>query len=115
MIGGIGLGRDGDEVGLGYWITKQHRGHGYGPEAITAVLNVARTLGHKRVIASHSPSSPAAGHILEILGFTQTTEVQSRLAQVREDGAVPNTYVFELSGPVTFEENTQKNQHFQTL
>ena len=53
LIGGIGLGREGDEVGLGYWIAHAHRGHGYAAEAITAVLRLAETLGHKRV------SSPA--------------------------------------------------------
>ena len=34
LIGGIGLGRDGGEVGLGYWIAAAHRGHGYAAEAI---------------------------------------------------------------------------------
>src|SRR5260221_6808585 len=32
LIGGIGLGRDGGEVGLGYWIAAAHRGHGYAAE-----------------------------------------------------------------------------------
>ena len=97
MIGGIGLGRDGDEVGLGYWIVKQHRGHGYGPEAITAVLTMARTLGHKRVIASHSPESPSSGLILESVGFRPTTEVHSRLEKLHTGDTPPKTYTFDLS------------------
>jgi [ribosomal protein S5]-alanine N-acetyltransferase len=94
MVGGIGLGKDGAEVGLGYWIAKRYRGNGYGPEAITAVLNIARTLGHKRIIASHAPDSPAAGHILERVGFVPTTKMRSRLARKSKRGMLPTTYVF---------------------
>lgn len=97
MIGGIGLGRDGDEVGLGYWIANQYRGHGYGPEAIAAVLSIARTLGHRRVIASHAVDNPAAARVLESVGFTPTTEVRSRFSQANSGAATPKTYVFELS------------------
>lgn len=107
LIGGIGLGRDGDEIGMGYWITRAHHGHGYAAEAIRAVLSFARTLGHRRVIASHIPGARSSAHVLEKVGFKATTALDSRLA--REAGA--ETFVIELSASIDLEDNgtiTQK-------
>ena len=106
LVGGIGLGRDGDEVGLGYWIAKPHRGHGYGPEAIRAVLSMARTLGHKRVIASYIADNPAAGRVLEKVGFKPTHEVCSTLAQKHMGEAIPRTYLFDLADSIDLEDNS---------
>lgn len=115
LIGGIGLGRDDGEVGLGYWIGRRHRGHGYGPEAITAVLSIARTLGHKRVIATHSPDSPASGKILEKVGFSQTDEVRSRLARARAGGIAPKTYTFDLSGSLGATEDLKPDEQSRII
>lgn len=106
LIGGIGLGRDGDEIGLGYWITSAHHGHGYAAEAIRAVLSMARTLGHKRIIASHIPDDPASAHVLEKVGFKPTVEVRSRLARKRAGKALPKTYLFDLSESIDLEDNS---------
>ncbi len=93
MIGGIGLGRDGDEVGLGYWIAQAHRGNGYAVEAIAAILSIARTLGHKQIIVgSQGPS-----RVLERAGFTATSELQAITSLLTGAGKQPQTYVFELS------------------
>jgi [ribosomal protein S5]-alanine N-acetyltransferase len=108
MIGGIGLGRDGEEVGLGYWIAKRHRGHGYGPEAISALLSTARTLGHKRVIASHSPDNPGSGHVLEAAGFKPTGEVRSVMAQARAGATLPKTYVIDLSSSLCLDDEAAR-------
>lgn len=105
LIGGIGLGRDGDEIGLGYWIIKAHHGHGYAPEAISAVLSMARTLGHKRVIASHIPGDAASAHVLEKVGFKPTDEVRSRLAKRRAGQPLSQTYLFDLSESIDLEDN----------
>lgn len=93
MIGGIGLGRDGGEIGLGYWIAQTHRSHGYAVEAIGALLTIARTLGHTRIIAG----SPAPSRVLERAGFIPTGELHSITAQPSGAGKQPQTYVFELS------------------
>jgi RimJ/RimL family protein N-acetyltransferase len=81
------LGQDGDEVGLGFWIAKAHRGHGYAAEALRALLSMACTLGHKRIIASQLADSPSSGDVLESVGFKPIVEVRSRLAQMQSGEA----------------------------
>jgi RimJ/RimL family protein N-acetyltransferase len=105
LIGGIGLGRDGDEIGLGFWITRAHLGQGYAAEAIRAVLSYARTLGHRRVIASHIPGAMSSAHVLEKVGFKPTTELHSRLAGEGVGQSVAKTYVIELSASIDLEDN----------
>ncbi len=106
LIGGIGLGRDGDEIGLGYWVTRAHHGHGYAAEAIAGVLSMARTLGHKRIIASHIPGDPASGRVLEKVGFKPTDDVQSRLAQGQTGKGLSKTYLFDLNESIELEDNS---------
>jgi RimJ/RimL family protein N-acetyltransferase len=110
LIGGIGLGRDGDEIGLGYWITKAHHGQGYAVEAIRAVLSFARTLGHRRVIASHIPGAMASARVLEKVGFKPTSELHSRLASESVGESVAKTYVIELSASIDLEDNGTSEQ-----
>lgn len=110
LIGGIGLGRDGKEIGLGFWIVKAHHGHGYAAEAIGAVLSMARTLGHKRIIASHIPGDPSSGHVLEKAGFKPTTEVRSRLASTRAGEALAKTYLVDLSQAIDLEDNSAASE-----
>lgn len=69
LIGSIGLGRDGDEVELGYWIARAHWGQGYATEATRAVLRLAGALGHGRIVASHFADNAASGRVLEKAGF----------------------------------------------
>ncbi|HEX7884272.1 MAG TPA: GNAT family N-acetyltransferase [Afipia sp.] len=106
MVGGIGLGRDGDEIGLGYWIIKAHQGHGYAAEAIGSVLSMARTLGHKRVIASHIPGDASSAHVLKKVGFEPTSEVRSRLAIATAGKGRPRTFLFDLSATLDLDDNT---------
>lgn len=105
LIGGIGLGHDGDEIGLGYWITRAHQGHGYAEEAIRAVLSFARTLGHRRVIASHIPGAESSAYVLEKIGFKSTSDLHSRLAKEGVGKSAPKTYVIELSASIDLEDN----------
>lgn len=105
LIGGIGLGRDGDEIGLGYWIIKAHHGHGYASEAISAVLSMARTLGHQRVIASHIPGDKSSAHVLEKVGFSPTSEVRSRLATASSGKRASQTFTFDLTASIDIGDN----------
>jgi len=83
LIGSAGLGRDGDEVELGYWIARPYWGQGYATEAARAVLGLARALGHRRVFASHFVDNPASGKVLRKAGFRPTGETRMRHSQGR--------------------------------
>jgi RimJ/RimL family protein N-acetyltransferase len=81
LTGGIGLGREGEEIELGFWPTRSRHDQGYAKEAIRVVLSFARTLGHGRLIASYTPGAMSSAHALEKVGFKPTTELRSRLAE----------------------------------
>lgn len=76
IIGSIGLARDehGDTQ-LGYWIARDQWGRGFATEAACAVLRLARTLGHRRLVAKHFTDNPASGKVLRKIGFRPTGEV----------------------------------------
>jgi len=68
-LGVIGLAEFDGQAHLGAWIARDHRGQGYATEAGRAVLSLARTLGHRRVMARHFLDNPALGRVLRKLGF----------------------------------------------
>ena len=85
MIGSVGLGRDdaegsGGRTELGYWIARSHWGRGYAPEAARAVLRLARTLGHRHLVAGHFVDNPASGRVLAKVGFRPTGKVVPRFS-----------------------------------
>ena len=96
LIGGIGLGRLGDDIELGYWIARRHRGHGYAAEAVKAVLAEARMLGHHHVVAAHF-ADDASASVLEQSGFKPTGEVRSRFSVGRGGEAPARLYVAVLA------------------
>ncbi|HKX92814.1 MAG TPA: GNAT family N-acetyltransferase [Sphingomicrobium sp.] len=70
LVGSCGLGRrPSGAVELGYWIARAAWGRGIATEAGTALLDIARTLGFRRLEASHFIDNPASGRVLEKLGF----------------------------------------------
>ncbi len=89
---GIAPGEAG-AVELGYWITRSHWGRGFATEAARAVLNVAHTLGHDRIEASHFLDNPASGRVLQRLGFRATGEHRPCRSEGR--GAVVTSVVYE--------------------
>ena len=82
VIGGAGLAQHTHEHDstpqLGCWIVQAHRGRGYATEAAGAVLRIARTLGHRRLVAEHFTDHPAAGKVLRKVGFLATGRVTPR-------------------------------------
>ena len=81
LIGSVGLGRDDDaRTELGYWIARPHWGRGYAPEAARAVLRLARTLGHRQLVAGHFVYNPASGRVLAKIGFRPTGKVVPRFS-----------------------------------
>ena len=97
MVGSVGLGRDDDgRVELGYWIARPHWGNGYAPEAARAVLRLARTLGHRRVVAGHFIDNPASGRVLAKIGFRPTGKVVPRFSLGRGHEVESVEYATEL-------------------
>ncbi|GMN02725.1 GNAT family N-acetyltransferase [Erythrobacter sp. MTPC3] len=98
LVGCIGIDvRDGNASGeteLGYWIARPYWGQGYATEAGRAVLDIARMLGHERIVASHFLDNPASGKVLEKLGFEATGRIVERHSCGR--GAKAPTAEYEL-------------------
>lgn len=84
VVGCIGFGPMGDAANdrgapeLGYWIGRKHWGQGYATEAGAAVLEIAATLGHRELVASHFLDNPASGRVLKKLGFEPTGRIEPR-------------------------------------
>jgi RimJ/RimL family protein N-acetyltransferase len=57
------------EVDLGYAFLPQFGGQGYATEAAAAVLEYARTLGIRRVLAITSPGNAASNAVLRKIGM----------------------------------------------
>ena len=85
VVGSAGLGHDDatGEVQLGYWIGADYQGRGYASEAACAVLRIARTLGHDRIVASHFLDNPGSGRVLEKAGFRPTGEIRPGFSLAR--------------------------------
>ena len=100
LIGSVGLGRDEDgRTELGYWIARPHWGRGYAPEAARAVLHLAKTLGHRRLVAGHFVDNPASGRVLAKIGFRPTGAVVSRFSVGRGHEVESVEYAAELGAP----------------
>ena len=83
VIGAAGLGDHDGEAEIGYWIARQHWGRGYATEAARAVLRVAHTLGHRRIVAGHFVDNPASGKVLRKIGFLPTGHIAKRHSRAR--------------------------------
>ena len=83
LVGCVGLASDGDEVELGYWFGREHWGRGFATEAARAVLRLARTLGHRRIVAKHFTDNPASGRVLAKLGFRSSGEIRPSYSLAR--------------------------------
>lgn len=98
LVGSIGLGRDGDDVELGYWIAREWWGQGFATEAARAVLRLAAALGHRRLVAGHFADNPASGRVLAKAGFRPTGEQRMRFSAGRGAEAPAVSYAIALDG-----------------
>jgi len=96
LVGGIGLGRDGRDVELGYWIARSQRGRGFAGEAMRAVLDQARLLGHRRIVASHFADNADSARVLESAGFADTGAIHCRYSAARRREAPARIFVANL-------------------
>jgi RimJ/RimL family protein N-acetyltransferase len=99
LIGSIGLARLGAEVELGYWIARQYWGQGYASEAARAVLRLAATLGHRRIVARHFADNPASGRVLAKVGFVQVGEPSNSHSKARGGDTPSVPYELLLASP----------------
>lgn len=95
-IGCIGLDRRGGDVELGYWIARDHWGRGYASEAARATTDLARALGHRRLVASHFLDNPASGRVLENVGFRRTGRITERYNRARAMAYPAREYALDL-------------------
>lgn len=99
IIGGCGLSLLDGEVNLGYWITAGEHGRGYATEAARAVLGLARTLGHDRIVAHHFVDNAASGRVLEKVGFRRTGRVAERFSLARGYASPSREYEVVFEAP----------------
>ena len=89
LIGSAGLGQTDDgQTEIGYWLRRSHWGRGFATEAGHAVMDIARSLGHRHLSSGHFEDNPASGHVLRKLGFRPTGRVEQRHSKGR-GGTVP--------------------------
>lgn len=103
LVGQVGMGpREGaSEPELGYWIAREYRGRGYASEAVKGVLEIARAIGMKRIVAGHFLDNPASGTVLRRCGFRETGEVQPESSAGRGGQLVlVRRYALDLDEPV---------------
>ena len=96
LVGGIGLGRSGDDVEVGYWIASGYRGCGYALEALRAVVDQARALGHRRLTAKHFADNDASVRVLEAAGFRDTGTAHMRYSAGRGEDVPAHLFVVDL-------------------
>lgn len=96
LVGCIGFEPYRDEVELRYWIAPAHRGRGYALEAVRAVIEQARTLGHRRLVAKHFVDNEASIRVLEAAGFQNAGSERLRFSAGRGGEALARLYVVDL-------------------
>lgn len=98
LIGCIGIDMTDSEVEMGYWIARPFWGQGYATEAGRAVIEIAASLGHDCLVASHFLDNPASGQVLRKLGFEATGRVIERHSCGRGEAAPTVEYSRDLDG-----------------
>lgn len=63
-------GFDGDSAEIGYAIDPLHRGNGYAPEALAAVINELFRMGYTRVVCGYFEGNRASRLVMEKCGMT---------------------------------------------
>lgn len=99
IIGCVGLAEDGDEVELGYWFARPFWGKGFASEAARAVIGLARTLGHRKLVAGHFVDNPASGKVLRKVGFKPTGQIRQRFSLARGEAVSSVEHSLELAEP----------------
>ena len=99
LLGCVGLSEIDDEANLGYWIARDQWGQGFASEAVSAVLSLARSIGHRRIVASHFVDNPTSGRVLEKAGFRRTGRIVERFSEGRGMAYPAREYALEFDAP----------------
>jgi RimJ/RimL family protein N-acetyltransferase len=98
LIGACGIGNLNGEAELGYWIGRPYWGLGFATEASRAVVEIAKAIGHKKLVANHFTDNPASGNVLRKLGFQSTGKTAERLSNGRGIATTCALYERALDG-----------------
>jgi RimJ/RimL family protein N-acetyltransferase len=101
VVGMLGLAECDGETELGVWIGRAWWNRGFATEAVRAALSVARTLGHRRLVASHFADNPGAGRVLVKLGFVPTGQMRPRHSAARGRAESAQAYALDLCPPAS--------------
>lgn len=100
LIGCIGMDRMEDgETELGYWIARPFWGLGYATEAGRHMIDLACTLGIRRLTAGHFTDNPASGSVLRKLGFRPTGRIVERMSKGRGNAAPTAEFTRDIAAP----------------
>lgn len=87
LLGGAGLHRIEEEsqrAEVGYWLGREHRGHGYASEAVSVLLRVGfGRLGIHRIEARVFPRNAPSIHVVRRCGFRYEGRLRD---EVQKDG-----------------------------
>lgn len=107
LIGSIKLAPTDRGTELGYWIVPDLWNQGYATEAVRAVLSLAATLGHRRLVANHFIDNPASARVLRKAGFCPTGEVAPRYSLGRGGDSPAVIHAIALDCPCECDEPDQ--------
>lgn len=98
LIGCIGLEPCANgSVELGYWIARPYWGLGFATEAGRHMAQLAKSLGHRQIMAAHFIDNPASGAVLRKLGFHATGERSQRYSKARGANVAAIEYSLDLA------------------
>lgn len=121
LVGSCGLGEHHGEAELGYWIARPYWGLGFATEAGRAVIDIAQTIGHTKLVAGHFVDNPASGRVLQKLGFRNTGKSEQRRSKGRGHAVKSALYEKSLENgcdepmPATFAPPPTMREHFERL
>lgn len=98
LIGSCGLGELDGEAELGYWVARPFWGQGFAAEAAKAVVSIARTLGHQKLVSGHFTDNPASGRVLRKLGFRPLGRNEQRYSAGRKQEVACALFELPLVG-----------------
>ena len=101
-VGGVGVGLhdDGTRAELGFWIGRDHWGHGYATEAASCMVNFARdALGVDRITATAAEGNAASCRVLDKLGFVATGRGERTVSSTGENRPVILYELVASGGP----------------
>ena len=96
LIGCVGLAQEDSESVIGYWIARQHWNNGYATEAVRALLSLAPTLGHRRLVTRHFVDNVASARVLAKTGFRPTGEIRMDRSAARAEAEPSVIHAIDL-------------------